>query len=122
MPTSPTAFPFPLAVSTGGRITATGGDEAVRAKVLQVLFTAPGERVHLPTFGCGLFNHVFEPSSPVLGAALEFTIGQALARWLEDDLIVDGVDVEAGAEAVVVQVAYTRRRDLARQAVRIQFK
>ncbi len=122
MPTPPTAFPFPLAVSTGGRITATGGDEAVRAKILQVLFTAPGERVHLPTFGCGLFNHVFEPSSPVLAAALEFTIGQALARWLRDDLLVDGVDVEAGGEAVVVQVAYTRRRDLVRQAVRIQFK
>lgn len=122
MATTHTTFPFPLAVSAGGRISASGGDEAVRAQVIQVLFTAPGERVHQPTFGCGLFNLVFEPNSGVLAAAAEFTIGQALARWLGDELIVDAVDVEARDEGVVVQVAYTRRQDLARQAVRIQFK
>ena len=122
MATTHTTFPFPFGVSTGGRITATGGDEAVRGQVIQVLFTAPGERVNQPTFGCGLFNLVFEPNSDVLAAAAEFTIGQALARWLGDELIVDAVDVEAHGEVVVVQVAYTRRQDLARQAVRIQFK
>ena len=122
MATTHTTFPFPFGVSTGGRILATGGDEAVRGQVIQVLFTAPGERVHQPTFGCGLFNLVFEPNSDVLAAAAEFTIGQALARWLGDELIVEAVDVEAHGEVVVVQVAYTRRQDLARQAVRIQFK
>lgn len=122
MVTTQTTFPFPFAVSGGGRVTATGGDAAVRAKVIQVLFTAPGERVNKPDFGCGLFNLVFEPNDAVLAAAMEFTIGQALARWLKDDLIVDAVDVEARDERVVVQVAYTRRRDLVRQAIRIQFK
>lgn len=122
MATTHTTFPFPFGVSAGGRITATGGDEAVRGQVIQVLFTAPGERVNQPTFGCGLFNLVFEANSGVLAAATEFTIGQALARWLGDELIVDAVDVEARDEVVVVQVAYTRRQDLARQAVRIQFK
>lgn len=122
MATTKTTFPFPFAVSTGGRIAATGGDEAVRAKIIQVLFTAPGERVHKPDFGCGLFNLVFEPGNPVLAAAMEFTIGQALTRWLSDDLIVDTVSVETQEETVVVQVVYTRKQDLARQAVRIQFK
>jgi phage baseplate assembly protein W len=122
MLTTHTTFPFPFAVTGGGRITATGGDAAVRGQVIQLLFTAPGERVHQPTFGCGLFNLVFEPNSNVLTAAAEFSIGQALARWLGDELIVDAVDVEAQEEVVVVQVAYTRRQDLARQAVRIQFK
>lgn len=122
MATNQITFPFPFDVGAGGRITATGGDEAVRAKVIQVLFTAPGERVNKPTFGCGLFNLVFEPNNPVLAAAVEFTIGQALARWLADDLVVDAVDVEAEGEMIVVQVAYTRKQDLARQAVRIQFK
>jgi uncharacterized protein len=116
-------FPFPLAVGTGGRIVATGGDEAVRGKILQVLFTAPGERVHRPEFGCGLFNLVFEPRNDVLRAAMEFTIGQALSRWLRDEILVNGVDVEVeDDDRVLVQVAYTRRRDLARQAVRIQFR
>jgi uncharacterized protein len=122
MPPSPTTFGFPFTVSTGGQVVATGGDEAIRGKIIQVLFTAPGERVNRPDFGCGLFNLVFAPNDTVLAAAMEFTIGQALARWLRDDLIVDAVDVEAQDAIIVVQVAYTKKQDLARQAVRIQFR
>jgi phage baseplate assembly protein W len=65
-----TAFVFPFAVNEAGRISATGGDEAIRGKVIQVLFTAPGERVNQPEFGCGLFNLVFEPNNPILAAAM----------------------------------------------------
>lgn len=122
MATTQTIFPFPFNVGDGGHILATGGDEAIRAKIIQVLFTAPGERVNKPTFGCGLFNLVFEPNNPVLAAAMEFSIGQALVRWLEDDIVVDVVDVEAEEENVHVEITYMRRQDLARQAVHIQFK
>ncbi len=121
MPLARTPFPFPFAVDGGGRITASGGDDAIRGKIVQVLFTAPGERVHKPDFGCGLFRLVFEPGNAVLAAAMEFTVGQALARWLDDEIAVDAVRVEVEEEGVFVQVAYTRRTDLARQAVRIQF-
>jgi uncharacterized protein len=116
------SFPFPFAVGTGGRIVATGGDEAIRGKIIQVLFTAPGERVHKPDFGCGLFNLVFEPNNVVMAAAMEFTIGQALASWLRNDIIVETVEVAAEDEKALVEVVYTRRRDLARQAVRIRFR
>jgi phage baseplate assembly protein W len=121
-PATQVTFPFPFAVSAGGRVTATGGDDAVRGKILQVLFTTPGERVNRPDFGCGLFNLVFDPNTPVLAAALEFTIGQALARWLGDDLVVNAVGVQPEDELIAVQVVYTRRRDLARQAVNIRFR
>ena len=117
-----TTFPFPFAVTAGGRVTATGGDDAVRGKILQVLFTTPGERVNRPDFGCGLFNLVFDPNNPVLAAALEFTIGEALARWLRDDIVVDAVGVEPEEETIAVQVVYTRRQDLVRQAVNIRFR
>lgn len=117
-----TSFGFPFTVSFGGRVLATGGDEAVRAMIIQVLFTAPGERVHEPRFGCGLFNLVFEPNDLVLAAAMEFTIAEALSRWLSEVIVVQSVDVEAEQENIVVQVVYLRRQDLARQAVRIQFK
>ena len=122
MMTTQTTFPFPLVVPDGGRILATGGDEAIRAMIIQVLFTAPGERVNKPSFGCGLFNLVFEPNNDVLAAAMEFSINQALVRWLRDDLIVETVDVTAQDEHVFVEIVYTRKKDLARQAVRIQFK
>ncbi|MCP4428755.1 MAG: GPW/gp25 family protein [Chloroflexi bacterium] len=117
-----TNFGFPFSVNEKYHIDATGGDEAIRGKMIQVLFTAPGERVNKPEFGCGLFNLVFEPNNPILAAAMEFTVGQALTRWLSDDILVDGVDVEAEGEVVFIEIAYTRRQDLARQAVRIQFK
>jgi len=115
-------FAFPFAVNSAGRITASGGDDAIRGKVIQVLFTAPGERVHVPDFGCGLFNLVFEPNDAILAATMEFTLGQALSRWLADDIVVDGVNVEAGEETVTIHVAYTKRQDLSQQAVRIHFR
>jgi phage baseplate assembly protein W len=117
-----TTFGFPLAVNSGGRISASGGDVAIRGKIIQVLFTAPGERVNLPEFGCGLFNLVFEPNNEILAAALEFTIGQALARWLGDEIIVNNVSAEATETTASVEVAYTKRQDLSRQAVRIHFQ
>jgi uncharacterized protein len=120
MPTQ-TTFPFPFAVPAGGRIVASGGSEAVRAKIIQVLFTAPGERVNKPDFGCGVFNLVFDPNNLVLAAALEFTIGQALSRWLRNDIAVHAVNVASEEEQILIEVVYTTKQDLARQAVRIRF-
>jgi phage baseplate assembly protein W len=117
-----TTFGFPFAVNATGRISASGGDAATRGKIIQVLFTTPGERVNLPEFGCGLFNLVFEPNSDILAAAMEFTIGQALARWLGEEITVDDVSVETLEATITVEVAYTRKQDLSRQAVRIQFR
>jgi phage baseplate assembly protein W len=122
MATEIPSFRFPFSVGEAGRITGTGGDDAIRGKIIQMLFTAPGERVNLPEFGCGLFNLVFEPNNPVLGAAMEFTVGQALTRWLGDEILVDGVDVETSESTINVEISYTKKQDLATQAVRIQFK
>ncbi|MCP4709353.1 MAG: GPW/gp25 family protein [Planctomycetes bacterium] len=115
-------FGFPFAVTAAGRISATGGDEAIRGKIIQILFTAPGERINLPEFGCGLFNMVFEPNNDILAAAMEFTVGQALARWLKEDIIVDGVNVNAVEETVTIEIAYSKKQDLSKQAVRVHFK
>lgn len=122
MITAKTTFGFPFAINESGRINATGGDEAIRGKIIQVLFTTPGERVNLPEFGCGLFNLVFEPNNTILAAAMEFTVGQALTRWLKDDIVVDGVSVNSAEETVTIEIAYTKRQDLSKQAVRIHFR
>ncbi len=118
-----TGFVFPFAVPLTGTIAPDPDEDAdLRGKIIQVLFTAPGERVNQPDFGCGLFNLVFEPNNPILAAAMEFTIGQALTRWLGDLLIVSGVNVESHDEIITVEVAYTRRQNLAQRAVRIHFR
>ncbi len=115
-------FPFPFGIDGSGRISAIGGDDAIRAKIIQVLFTAPGERINLPEFGCGLLNLVFEPNSGILAAAMEFTISQALNRWLSSDITVDGVGVDRDEEFVSAEIVYTKKQDLSRQTVRIRFR
>lgn len=117
----PWALGFPFVVD-GGAVLATDGNDTIRSKVIQVLFTAPGERINKPDFGCGLFNLVFDPNDSVLAAATEFTIGQALARWLRQDLIVQTVTLRAEDEQAVVEIAYRTTRDLALQAVNIRFR
>ena len=117
-------FGFPLAVDGAGAVVASGGDEAIRGKIIQVLFTSPGERVNQPEFGCGLLNLVFEPNNDVLAVAAQFTIRQALTRWIGNEIIVDAVQVQdsLGEESIVVEVAYTKKTDLSPHAVRIQFR
>ncbi len=115
-------FTFPFAVDPGGRARAVSDAEAIRGKIVQVLFTTPGERVNQPEFGCGLFNLVFEPNNSVLAAAMEFTVAEALDRWLDHDILVDSVTVEPEEERAMVQIVYTRKRDLVQQALRIRFR
>lgn len=133
MPLNPNALAevktlgFPFAVDSGGRIAASlsggaGGDEAIRGKIVQILFTTPGERVHQPEFGCGLFDLVFEPNDSVLAATMELAVAEALTRWLEDDITVDAVEVESEGEQASVEIVYTRKRDRVRQALRVRFQ
>jgi phage baseplate assembly protein W len=118
-----TGFGFPFGVTQEGSIVPSPDENVdLRGKIIQVLFTTPGERVNHPDFGCGLFNLVFDPSNTILSAAMEFTIGAALTRWLGDLLLVNGVNVTATDETITVEVAYVSRQDLSRQAVRIHFR
>lgn len=117
-----TGFGFPFAVKENGLINATGGDEAIRGKIIQILFTAPGERVNQPEFGCGVFNLVFEPNDSILASAMEFTVGQALSRWMRDAIVVENVQVLSQAETVLIEITYTKKQDLSKEAVRIHFK
>jgi len=117
------AFGFPFGVNEAGSIAPERDANAeLRGKIVEVLFTAPGERVNQPEFGCGVFNLVFDPNNTIMAAAVEFTVGEALTRWLGDVLVVGGVDVQAVDELLTVEVAYVRRADLSRQAVRVQFR
>jgi phage baseplate assembly protein W len=118
-----TNFPFPLAVRGDGIIAVEGdGDVDLRGRVLQVLFTAPGERVNLPEFGCGLFDLVFDPNNEILAAATQFSIGQALMRWLGDEIVTTDVGVTAQDETISVEIVYAKRADLTRRTVRVHFR
>ena len=101
---------FPFAFDGRGRTAATRYEDHVRDLVEQVLFTAPGERVNRPTFGCGLLQLVFAPNSDTLAAATQLTVQAALQQWLGDLIDVAAVEVENVDATLRVTVAYALRR------------
>jgi len=112
-------FPFATREGSAG---IDRGERRLRAKILQVLFTVPGERVNQPDFGCGLLDLVFEANDPILAASVEFSVGQALMRWLGDEIVVDRVEVEAQQDALSVDGVWGSRAERTRHAVRARFR
>jgi phage baseplate assembly protein W len=119
--TTDRALGFPFAV-TGGWVRTRSVTDTLHGRIVQVLFTEPGERVGLPEFGCGLFRLVFEPNDELLAAALGYTVREALDRWLGAEIAVDGVDIGYEDGEVRVEIGYTRRADRVREGLRLRFQ
>lgn len=109
-------FDHPFAIDGRGRVAVTPADDHIRDLIWQVLFTAPGERVNRPDFGCGLQTLVFEPNSGALAAATQFIVEGSLQRWLSDRIVVERVRIQAEHETLTVEVTYVRRDTGQRQA------
>lgn len=113
-----TAHPF--GVDEAGRIAATTPLRHVREMIRLVLFTAPGERVNRPDFGCGLLNLVFEPNGSTLAMTTRFLVQAALQRWLGDVLTVHDVAAAAPRDdgRLEIEVVYSLKEDGVRRADR----
>lgn len=109
MTTPFTSVKHPFAVDLGRGRLAEEEDYAkhVEQMMFQVLFTAPGERVNRPDFGCGIKRLVFAPNSEVSAALAQVTIFQALTRWLGTAITVNDVKASAIEERLEIQIAYT---------------
>ena len=102
-------FDFPLSIDGRGRAATTDIDDHVRDMIHQVLFTNPGERVNRPEFGCGLKALLFMPNSDAVAAATQTLVKGALQKWLEVEIQVEEVTVEAVDAQLRVTVVYLRR-------------
>jgi phage baseplate assembly protein W len=108
-------YTYPLRIDGGSQQAAQSPyAEHVEQMVEQVLLTAPGERVDLPQFGCGLRQLLFAPLRSTLAATLKLQVTQALGTWLAGVVEVSTVDVTTSdddaalAEGTVqVTVVYT---------------
>ncbi len=107
---------FPYHIDSTGRTAVTGADDHIRDLIEQVLFTSPGERVNRPTFGCGLLQLVFSPTSPELATTTQFVVQGALNQWLGALIQVEAVQVQSIDSTLQVKVVYTVRRTNQRQA------
>src|SRR5215472_12492906 len=107
---------YPFAIDGQGRTATTDVNGHIRDMIEQVLFTNPGERVNRPDFGCGLKRLLFLPNSQPLAAATQMLVKSALQKWLENEIQVEQVEVEAQDSQVIVTVTYSNFTDGQRRA------
>ena len=109
MSTPFTSIKHPFAVDLGrGRLAEEENyAQHVEQMMFQVLFTAPGERVDRPDFGCGVKRLVFAPNNEVSAALAQVTIFQALTRWLGTAITVNDVMTLAIDSRMEIKIAYT---------------
>ncbi len=102
---------FPLKPTPGGRLNWTDGNDKIRQSIWIILSTAPGERVMLPEFGCGINELVFEANTASLRGLVQARVRDALVRWEPRIDIID-VRVEVppqGRNHLLIRVDYRLR-------------
>jgi phage baseplate assembly protein W len=72
---------YPLVRTPRGILAQKSGIDQIKADMLQLLLTNPGERVMLPTFGTPLRKLMFEPNDPTLEIEARNMIVAALVQW-----------------------------------------
>lgn len=97
---------YPYSFSALGRTAEAPDDQHLRDLIEQVLFTAPGERVMLPTFGSGVAQLVFAPNAIELASATQMLVQASLQQWLGSLIAVQGVSVQADDSTLTVTVQY----------------
>ena len=69
---------FPLQVNAQGAIATARHEDRIAESIAFILGTAPGERVALPDFGCGVHQLVFEPNNDQTQGSAAQTVRRAL--------------------------------------------
>jgi uncharacterized protein len=108
--TSATNAAFPYGFDALGRTAPADDAQHLDDMIEQFLFTAAGERVMLPEFGSGLLQALFDPTSPEIAAALQFTVQGGLQRWLGDVADVRDLSVTSVEATLTVRIIYVLRR------------
>lgn len=106
---------FPFGLASDGSVAAVDEDHHIRQRLMQILFTSPGERVMLPDFGCGARDLVFAGNNAVLAAATEFKIARALQTYMGNQVLINGVDVQNDEEKLIITIEYTKTKDAQQQ-------
>jgi phage baseplate assembly protein W len=89
--------PYPIVPHPRGFLRTISGIDAIRADLLLLLQTSPGERVMLPTYGTDLNSVLFDQND---GSAANFarnTIIEAITNW-EPRIVVSDLTVNIGGE------------------------
>lgn len=109
MPAPPfTSLRYPVSVDPArGRLAQELDYSAhIEQLVMQVLLTAPGERINRPDFGCGVKRLVFAPGGEVAATLAQTAVYQALVKWLPSAIATNEVTVRAEDSMLQIRVGY----------------
>ena len=88
---------YPLVKTPRGTLAQKKGVAQIKADMLQLLLTTPGERVMLPEFGTPLKELFFEPNDPILVNRARQMIAKSLAQW-EPRVVIENVEVSSSID------------------------
>lgn len=83
---------YPLVKTPRGVMAQKSGVAQIKADLLQLLLTNPGERVMMPTFGTPLRQLVFEPNDAALEIRARQMISDSITKW-EPRVVVTAIQV-----------------------------
>lgn len=103
---------FPFRPHADGSMRPIEGMELIRQSVGVILDTEPGERIMLPSFGCGLRRYLMEPNNQATRTGMAEDITTALSQW-EPRIRLLSVGVTPGEDPslVWIDIAYERTAD-----------
>jgi phage baseplate assembly protein W len=103
---------FPFRPDADGSMRPIEGMELIRQSVGVILDTEPGERIMLPSFGCGLRRYLMEPNNQATRTGMAEDITTALSQW-EPRIRLLRVGVTPGEDPslVWIDIAYERTAD-----------
>jgi phage baseplate assembly protein W len=89
---------FPIEVdATTGRILLVDHEEDIAEAIRLIIWTAKGERVMRPDFGCDIHNFVFERTNPTTLRFMEAAVREAIMQW---EPRVHEIDVKIETDAI----------------------
>jgi Bacteriophage baseplate protein W len=112
---------YPYSIDNQGKTASSFSEGQHIAELIeQVLFTALGERVNMPTFGSSINQLVFAPNSGELATATQFMIQASLQQWLADIISVESVVVTNKESVLYINIQYVVKKN--QQRVSTEFK
>lgn len=107
---------FPVRPDAAGRLTFLGsslrpgatpgeGDEKIRQSIWLLLSTAPGERLMLPEFGCGIHDLVFTANTAAVRGVIQAHVRDSLLRW---EPRIDVLDVVVDSDPQAANILHIR--------------
>ncbi len=106
-----TGWRFPVQLNEQQEIAMSSHEQDVQEAIWLILSTAPGERIMLPEFGCGIHDFVFAPNNTRTAGLIAYHVELALNRW-EPRIDLMGVDVrqdQANLSLLLIEIEYRVR-------------